>query len=378
MLTSKTKWILLILLIMFHMNNLKAQVDRRLIEEIRLESKILSETRPILISKPTGYDRSSDSYFVVYVLDGNLNTAFTTGIAELLYQSGYPKLLIVGIPSTHRDRDLTPSPDSHAISGGGADNFLSFLETELIPYVDENYRTHDFKVLIGHSLGGLFATHVLSQKPDAFDGYVAITPTIVHNNYKHAEALKERLRTDRNLDKSFFFSVAHEPNEEGDAVFLMWDWFQDMAPQSLKWDFKYYRNENHSTTPLVGTIDGLRFTFSDLVLDDKTAKEKGLPFIIEYYSSLKKKYGVDIKIPQRTMMNYGYDLMEENKDQEAIELFNHFAKIYPNIPVSYDALSIIYEKQGKTKEAIKNLEKLLEVTPWYESAKVRLEKLKMK
>ncbi|MEP1035541.1 alpha/beta hydrolase-fold protein [Ekhidna sp.] len=370
---------LILMLLSAPILNLNAQVDRRLIEEVKIESKILKETRPILISKPTGYDYSEDSYFVVYVLDGNINTAFTTGICELLYQSGYPKLLVVGIPNTNRARDLTPSSDNHdAISGGSADNFLSFLETELIPYVDGNYRTHDYRALIGHSWGGLFVSHAFSQNPKVFNGYIAITPTIVHNDFKHAQALKDRLRADKSLNNSFFFSVGHEPGEEGDGVFEMRDWFEENAPRSLKWDFAYYRKENHSTTPLIATIDGLRFIFSDLVLDDNLVKEKGFQFVKDYYASLEKKYGIPIKIPQRVMMTYGYELMNLKRYDLAIEVFNHFEKIYPKILVSYDALAVIYEDQGKKKEAIKYLEKLLEVAPWYEDAKIRLDNLRKK
>lgn len=352
------------------------QVDRRLIEEVKIDSKMLKETRPVLISKPTAYDESTDSYFVIYVLDGNLNTPFTAGICELLYQSGFPKMMVVGIPNTNRARDLTPSADEHdAIAGGGADNFLLFLEKELLPYVDQNFRTHAFKVLIGHSWGGLFAVHTFSQKPEIFNGYIAITPTIIHNDYRHAEALKNRLRSAVGTDRPFFFSVGQEPGAEGDGVFNMRDWFEDNAPLNMNWEFQFYRRENHSTTPLIATIDGLRFIFSDLVIPNELVAKEGLHYLIRYYVGLKQKYGVEIKIPQRVMMNYGYALMEENRNDEAIDLFEHFSTVWPASLIPYDALSYIYESQGDKKEAIRYIKKTLEVAPWYQEAKLRLAKL---
>lgn len=50
----------------------------------------------------------------------------------------------------------------------------------------------------------------------------------------------------------------------------MREWFEENAPKSLKWDFKYYKIENHYTTPLIATMDGLRFILSDLVQDAET------------------------------------------------------------------------------------------------------------
>ncbi|MEX0315689.1 MAG: alpha/beta hydrolase-fold protein [Allomuricauda sp.] len=356
-------------------NSVGQLFERRTIEEISFSSQVLKEKRPILISKPTLYEGSTERYFVVYVLDGNLNTGFTSGIAELLYQSGFPRLLVVGIPSTYRDRDLTPTAYGETTSGGGADNFLRFLKEELIPYVDENYRTHDFKVLIGHSFGGLFATHTLYTDPDIFNAYVAITPTVVYDNFYSGNKLRTFLREKNTLPTSFFFSVGNEPNLEGDAVFHLNELFKKEAPSDLNWKFEYYQKENHSTTPLIATLDGLRFTFQDLVLEDEVVKTKGLEYLKTYYANLKNKYDIPIKVPQRTLMNYGYYLMENSLNDEALDVFRLYAEMHPTIPVPYDAMADIYIKKNNRKRAIFCLEKLLMMNPGYDYAKKRLDKL---
>ncbi|WP_299487706.1 alpha/beta hydrolase-fold protein [uncultured Allomuricauda sp.] len=349
--------------------------ERRTIEEISFSSQVLKEKRPILISKPTLYEERNERYFVVYVLDGNMNTGFTSGIAELLYQSGFPRLLVIGIPSTYRDRDLTPTAYGETTSGGGADNFLRFLKEELIPYVDENYRTHDFKVLIGHSFGGLFATHTLYTEPDLFNAYVAITPTVVYDNFYSGNKLRRFFRNKNTLPTSFFFSVGNEPNPEGDAVFHLNELFKKEAPSDLSWKFEYYRKENHSTTPLIATLDGLRFIFQDLVLEDEIVKIKGLEYLKTYYANLKNKYNIPIKVPQRTLMNYGYYLMENSRNDEALDVFGFYAEIHPTIPVPYDAMADIYIKNNDKKKAIFCLETLLKMNPGYDYAKKRLDKL---
>lgn len=370
----------ILIIVLFSLSEVSSQYyPLRKIEEKMIQSHILDEKRSILISKPNGYNSSKEKYFVVYVLDGNVNTHFTAGIAELLYQAGYPRLLIVGIPSSYRSRDLTPTAVENTPTGGGADNFMSFLEKELKPYIKNNYRAHDYSVLVGHSFGGLFASHVLDKKPDLFDAYVAITPTVVYDNSLLISRLTNKFKKETALKKTFFFSVGKEPGDEGDAVFHLHEKvFKKFAPKNLDWKFEYYPKENHSTTPLIATLDGLRFVFKDLVPNDSLVAKKGFKNTVSYYKNLSEKYHKNIKIPQRVLMNYGYSLLDSKDQKEAFKVFEYYVEKYPNIPVGYDGLAILYEKKGHISKAIKNLEKLLEIDPVYEDAKLRLKRLKLK
>src|SRR6185369_6618719 len=72
-------------------------------------------------------------------------------------------------------------------SAGGADNFLKFFETELIPQIEKQYRVQPYRIFAGHSFGGLFAIHALITKPKLFNSYVAVSPSLQWENF---EALK--------------------------------------------------------------------------------------------------------------------------------------------------------------------------------------------
>ena len=112
-----------------------------------LKSEILQEDRPIIISLPIGYEDSDANYPVLYLLDGLGNIKHQIGTIELLTESGIiPPIIIVGIESLDRSRDLTPSNAGQDVYGGagnagipqsgGAPKFLQFLEEELIPFVE--------------------------------------------------------------------------------------------------------------------------------------------------------------------------------------------------------------------------------------------------
>ncbi|MBD11000.1 MAG: hypothetical protein CMC68_09725, partial [Flavobacteriaceae bacterium] len=154
-----------------------------------LKSIILEEDRPIVISLPMGYNTSKANYPVLYVLDGLQNIKHTVGTVELLTESGLiPPIIVVGIESLDRTRDLTPSNAGENVYGGtgnlgipqsgGAPKFLKFLSDELVPYMDSNYRTHPYRILEGHSLGGLFSVYTLMESKDLFDAFIVEAPAL--------------------------------------------------------------------------------------------------------------------------------------------------------------------------------------------------------
>jgi len=160
-------------------------------EVTHIRSNVLNEERTLLISKPAGYEDGADRFPVLYLLDGETHFRYTSGIVEFLAANDrIPKMLAVAIASgsfAQRARDLTP-PSSAEIdnrfrpSNGGADAFLSFLAGELVPFVEKTYRTRPYRVLVGHSFGGLFAIHALAANRKFFNAYVAIDPSLSWND----------------------------------------------------------------------------------------------------------------------------------------------------------------------------------------------------
>ena len=89
-----------------------------------------------------------------------------------------PEMIVVGIQNTNRTRDMTPTKTESANSGGG-ENFMKFIETEVMPMVEKNYRTQPFKIFAGHSLGGLTVIYSFVSRPDLFNAYIAASPVFI-------------------------------------------------------------------------------------------------------------------------------------------------------------------------------------------------------
>lgn len=178
----------------------------------RIQSKVLNEERAFYVHVPAGYDQSQEKFPVLYVLDGEGNFFFSTAIANFLARTqAISRMIVIGIPNTNRMRDFTPSIVAETPGSGGADNFLKFLQDELIPFVEKEYRTQPFKILCGHSLCGMFSIYTIVAKPELFNAYIAISPYLMWDDelvVKRAESgLDKRLTMNRFL----YITIGDEP-----------------------------------------------------------------------------------------------------------------------------------------------------------------------
>ena len=126
-----------------------AQQATGTVTRLTLKSAVLGEDRIILVRTPAGYETNKLSYPVLYMTDGDAHMGHTSSTIEFLTQNGrMPDLIVVGITNTDRTRDLTPvratqktpAGELQFPTSGGADNFLNFIEIELIPQIEKQYR----------------------------------------------------------------------------------------------------------------------------------------------------------------------------------------------------------------------------------------------
>ena len=144
--------------------------------ETTLTSTVLGQTRELIIHLPQLYD-SSARYPVLYVLDGSSQDGPLAEKLNVLSAAGHtPKTIVVGIPNMtaqNRQFQLIPpylhidseKPDSPM---GDAESFLKFMETELFPFMEQNYNASDVRLFAGNSRGGLLVMHSLVYKPEMF------------------------------------------------------------------------------------------------------------------------------------------------------------------------------------------------------------------
>lgn len=150
-----------------------------------VQSSIVGQLYELRVAVPGDYyARPDKDYPVVYVLDGQWNFTIMADIGgKLSYDGMTPEFITVGItwggedanPGVLRMRDFTPSVNPFMPVSGGAEQFLNALESEIIPFTETLYRVNGRRTLVGASLGGLFASYAMLQKPNLFSGYIALS-----------------------------------------------------------------------------------------------------------------------------------------------------------------------------------------------------------
>lgn len=249
---------------------------------IKIPSKVLNEDRKIYIYVPPIDTLSPNKrYPVLYVLDGDNHFSLVAEYIRYLSRQDVnvvPEMIIVGIPNTNRTRDLTPtnsvlgyegksdssSRSRYKSSGGGA-NFLQFIGTELIPYVDGHYKTKPFKIFAGHSFGGITTINCLLTRPDMFDAYIAISPSFWWDKGYLLNLADEKLKNDRIINKLIFYSDANEGMPDDPTFHANLLKFDSIITQrkiaGLEHKYVHYPEDTHMTEPVKAYYDALRFIF---------------------------------------------------------------------------------------------------------------------
>jgi predicted alpha/beta superfamily hydrolase len=227
-----------------------------------LRSEILDQTRNLAVYLPEGYDSLQNRYPVIYVLDGKGRDQHVVPTARFLFLSEkMPKAIIVGIMNIDRNHDFLPDSTRGTPTGGGADNFIRFFEKELIPFIDKNFRTESYRVLIGHSFGGLFAMHCLLTRPRLFDAYIAIDPSIWYKNLMLLRSAEKEFSAAGDWNKSVYITGREGEGMNEMGIGALEKLMKASAPEGLNWKIVAYADEDHGSVPFKSVYDGLRFIF---------------------------------------------------------------------------------------------------------------------
>ncbi len=158
---------------------------------LQIHSSIVNQDYDLYINLPGNFD-TSQTYPVIYLLDAQWDFPLLNAIYGQEYYDGFiPAAIVVGItwggvnpnPDILRSRDFTPTKTMQSPMGGGAEKFLSFIKTELIPFIDSKFRTiPGERTLMGSSLGGLFTLYTMFNETSLFNHYVLTSPAIGWDN----------------------------------------------------------------------------------------------------------------------------------------------------------------------------------------------------
>ena len=354
-------------------------------------SEILQQDREFSVYFPPSYNIAvNQKYPVLYILDGDYNFQYVAGFLEL--QGGIseviPEMILVAISGkgTNEYRKNCKPKIEGVEDSGNAEEMAGFIEKELIPYVNKNYKAADYKILGGHSVGGIFVINTAINHPELFNNYIAISPALWWGKNAMEDVMENTWGKTRSTSASMYISLA---NEQGMGV----NEFIKKIPKNMmekNIHFQEFPNEIHNSVGLPTYKWALGDIFKNwYVKEEYFGSAEALK---NHYSEVKKQYGSIFKIPYTIVGNTHYMLQKNEKERakvqavlkelnpNALVLFNTYRAgklvdskdyaeaeqllkdalaINPNNFDSYDVLARIKMANGNTTEANETIDKAL-------------------
>lgn len=194
-------------------------------EIVPLESEETGRKYELWIALPPSYAAEPERHYpTLYLLDGQWDFTLVRSLAGgLLFDQAAPEFLIVGITyggerpdyATLRAEDYIPTramkPGETWLKGGDAGKFLHFLEQRVLPLSEERYRADpEHRILAGASYGGLFTLFALFERPELFQTYLALSPSVAWDERWLFRREAEFHRTHPRLERRVWLSVGTE------------------------------------------------------------------------------------------------------------------------------------------------------------------------
>ena len=330
------------------------------------KSAVLNEERTVTVQLPKSYQADPDKvYPVIYRLDGAGNIPLASAVIERLQNDNRaPEVIIVAIKNTNRLRDFYPTvnkePQGPVGEGGGAATFLAFFEQELIPLVNKNYRTHDYKVISGASAGGVFALYALQAKPELFQAHIAYSPAVWWNYGASVKSTKSFITKTKELNNYVYINIGEEAGIMRERYNELQQTIQSHKVPGLRFSSDAFDGISHNLTAAAGVFNAYYNLFLPKQMP-MSALTDDLASIDTYYQNLSQQWGEQISPPDRAVRLLGYNLTDSKQFTRAIEVFKYNIKNHPKSVDALSALSYGYEMQGNTRQALENMESALAI-----------------
>ncbi|WP_348798142.1 alpha/beta hydrolase [Flavobacterium adhaerens] len=350
------KHLLTILFVFFSISNF-AQIKK-----IAFDSEKLKEKREIYISLPQSYEKNKDKqYPLIVLLDGDyLLNPFVSNLQYGSYWDELPEVIIVGISQSKNDQRLidcgvdpvTGMPDGKSI------DFFDFISLELVPMVQKEYRTTNFKIIAGHDTTAAFSNFFLYQDRSLFNAYISLSPELPLNM---EDKLPEIIASSK-LPIFYYLSTAEGDESKMQQRIKKLD--SDLSTiKNLDFNYKFenFSETSHYSLVLKSIPSALYQIFSAIQpISVHEYNTKIAPLKEGYVEYLKRKYDIiensfGIKTPIRISDFKAIEAaILANKDYNELDALAILAdKSYPKSMLGDYELAIMFENKGDNPRAVR-------------------------
>jgi len=345
--------------------NLQAQAIYKTIDSYKLEGK-----RELKIQLPRNYNpEEKRTYPLIIVFDGDY--LFEPVAGNIDYQSYWediPDCIVVGIKQgTTREDDFFYDNESFFPAHDGA-AFYEFMAAELLPYIKDNYKVSNFRIIVGHDMSANFINYYLFKDEPLFRAFVALSPDLAPEMMNR---LKQRLSI---LNKETFYYMATADADvkalrtkilESDSI------IKSVQNEKLHYKFDDFEDANHYS--LVGRgipkalneIFGLYKPINGKEYEEKVLTFEGTPYdyLIKKYDDIEYFYGFEKQLIENDIRAIAAACTKK-EDLESFEKLSKLVKKeFPESMLSAYYLGMYYERAGNLRRALQRYKSGLLLEP---------------
>jgi len=331
----------------------------------KYESADLRDIRDVKIHLPKGYEKDSVSRFpLTIVLEEEKLFDLYVGYASFFAaQDQAPEQIIVGVNlSSTYEKDLDYSDGGKLTSQ--SKQFYTFLRDELIPYVENNYKTSPFVSIVGEGLAGNFVLSYLQEEIPVFNAYISLNPTLSPDAKAQVESYN--LGRMASMNSSFYYYISGNPfDTKGENLKRIQEFGKFMKSTGVK-NFNVTFDElisSPSSSSVIGEAISRSFakvfeTYSGISADEfnKNIKDLDPPSAIAYiekkYLDIELLFGANIGIRQRDVVAIEGIIIDQENGDYLIDFGEMILKLYPTSEMGNYYLGRYYESGQNYKEAL--------------------------
>lgn len=234
-------------------NAYNGPVGSAILPEVLVNSHELGEPITLRVHLPVEYNTDLDRSFpVLWVLDGHSQgTQIARSMRTLSRIEIAEPSIVVEVPSSSRGRqsDYMP-PWEDSPPDAQADRFYRFLEGEAVPALAEAYRVNGTRILVGHSMGGLFTLYALLQNSPLFEGFFVFSPSVWVGDEQILGELERATPSPTAVPTRLFLSLGENEGNEMRSGFEALETILTSWPTSgLRWTATITAGADHGSNP---------------------------------------------------------------------------------------------------------------------------------
>lgn len=335
-----------------------SQVTQEIFESFKLQ-----ERRDVHYYFPENMDENK-KYPLIIVLDGDY--LFEQVVATSKFYSrfhGMPQSIIVSINQSKNElryEDCAFDPESGLPSEKGK-SFYEFIGMELIPYLDLNYSTAPFKMIVGYDITANFMNYWLFKDNSIFDAYISISPTLAP---EMETRVPMRLNT---FENQIFYQliVEGEPNRDTQKIIAMDKGIKALEKETLHYFFDEYTNADHISIATYGigkAFDNIFGMFKPISPKEYktqilTSEEPVYDYLENKYQGIVDIFGFNKPVELNDIMAI-YAASRKKEDLESLKQLSDLCKKeYSETMLGFYFEGEYYEQLGEPKKALKTFEK---------------------